>query len=714
MSLNSLEANHAVGCGLGGVMAPPRGAHRFRMGALFLKILIGSSALSFCPFTENAALAENLLLNSSFKASTNNATPDDWDLLHAAALEFKDLYNQYSLDDSQAGPVAAARVLKITNSEREFFHLYLLSRVPDRRLPAGDYVFSVYVKADRIGNSVTLSPSYDHMDLGTMQRVTTEWKRYSAVYHVDDSDHVPLSPMLVLPSFGTYWISAPQLESGDAATAYSPSHEDLELGVRSPAQDRAATAAVAATAVALAVDPPSVPSARFEFSVYTNELIARLNIRAGAGRAFSGMIDCSRRSGELQSLPFKSSITLADGEQRVVEIPIAAVGPGEYSCELNGGGRNAMARLIHLAPRSPVVRINQWRNTIDIDKFGYQIRGVMVGGVVPAAWYFADIVGHGINTIFYYPRTWPDGRFNTRELDNMLKLADQFGVKIIIGPMVMGRKDATWAPILDRYADLVRNYRNNSSIIAWFVFDEAVASKPEDLMDLYTRFKVLDPYRLVFGNWGAGDVPTAIGAEPPGTLGSTDVYSTDHYPFANNHNGLEEDYALTTIRALRTGALAARPSHSWLQLYGSLDVSREPTGDELNFMAYVNLLFGGSYSYFTVRSTAKATWDRVREIDSEISKLMGLLWFDQQATEVTPPSIVGHYLYSAWKTSSGSFLLVLHDTDRTEPFAIELKQIFGSRITRASTYFQKSPRTLVEGVLHDSFGAYATQVYEIN
>jgi len=662
----------------------------------------------------NASLAENLLLNSSFNTATNHATPDDWDLLHAAALEFKDLYNQYNLDDSQPGPVAAARVLKITNSEREFFHLYLMSRVPDRKLPAGDYVFSVYVKADRIGNSVTLSPSYDHMNLGTSQRVTTEWQRYSAVYHVDDPASLLLSPMLVLSNFGTYWISAPQLESGVAATAYAPSRQDLEVGVRSPAQESTAAAAVAATAVALAEVPSSAPSARFEFSRYTDEPAARMEIRAGSGGAFRGTVNCPAPSEGRQSRSFTSPITLGEGEHLIVEIPIAAAGPGEYSCELKAGGRTVTATLTRLTPGHQVVRINQWRNTLDLDKAGYEIRGVMVGGVVPAEWYFTDIVDHGINTMVYYPRSRSDGSLNTRELDDMLKLAEKFGVKIIIGPMVMGQHDATWGPQLDRYADLVRHYRNCAAIIAWFVVDEPVVSNPAELVGIYARFKALDPYRLVFGNWGAGDVPARIGAGPPGTLAATDMYSIDHYPFANNHNGLEEDYALTTIRALRTGALAARPIHSWLQLYGSLDVSREPTGDELNFMAYVNLLFGGNYSYFAIRSTARPTWDRVREIDGEASKLMELLWFNQQATELKPPSLVGRYLYSAWKTPTAAFLLVLHDSDRTEPFVIELKRIFGSKISRATRYFQKSSPTLVDGMLHDSFGAFATQVYEIN
>ena len=661
----------------------------------------------------NSGLAHNLLLNSSFSIATNLVTPDDWDLHHAAALEFKDLYNQYNIDDSEPGPITGARVLKITNSERGFFYLYLLSRLPDKKLPVGDYIFSVYVKSDRVGNLLSLSPSLDHMDLQTTQRITTDWRRYSAKYRIDDSGKLQLSPMLVLPDFGTYWISAPQLESGDVATPYAPSRLDLKVDERNPARVAAAAATIAATAVALAVDRPLPPSARFEFSGYTDEPVARMEIRAGSTGGFTGVVDCSLQSEGLNSLPFKTSVTLAKGEQRVLEIPIAGAVPGEYSCELTGGGRSVAAKLSRLAPSAQVVRVDQWRNTIDLDKVGYQIRGVMVGGVVPAEWYFEDIVDHGINTILYYPRTRADGSFETREFDQMLNLAEKYGLKVVVGPMVMGRENDGWKRTLDYYADLVRAYCKSAAIIGWFIADEPGPSKPDELQKIYSRFKALDPYKLVFVNWGSDDVPAGIGDQPPGSLRSTDLYSIDYYPFANTTTSMET-YTLRTIRVLRSGALAARPSHSWLQLYGSLDVSREPTGDELSYMAYVNLLFGGNYSYFTIRSTAKPTWDRVRDIDGEISTLMGLLWFDRSAIQLKTPTLVGNYLYSAWRTPAGYFLIVLHDSDRTESLAMELESIFGPRISDAHVYFQGSRSKVLQGRLYDSFGPYSTRVYQIN
>src|ERR1700733_1527778 len=276
-----------------------------------VKMLTLSVAAFLFASAGNAARAENLLLNSSFKIAANQVTPDDWDLHHAAALEFQDLHNQYNLDDTQE-PVAGARVLKITNSLSGFPFLYLLSREPISTLPAGDYVFSVYVKADRLGNTVDLTPSMNHMDGRVTRRVTTEWQRYSAQFHIDDPGKVQLSPLLVMPNRGTYWISAPQLERGEAMTPYAPSSRDLGLGERTAAQQRAAAATVADIAAATTATPPRGISARFEFNIYTDEPTARLEVKAGIDTSIDAMIGCASTSMNVPRRKFFSApITLS-------------------------------------------------------------------------------------------------------------------------------------------------------------------------------------------------------------------------------------------------------------------------------------------------------------------------------------------------------------------------------------------------------------------
>jgi hypothetical protein len=678
-------------------------------------MIMAAMAVS-CLSTGAAVRAENLLLNSSFNLATNRTIPDYWGLHHAAALQFRELYSQYGLVATPQGPVSGARVLKITNSDTGFPYLYLLSRVPQTKLASGEYVFSVYVMADRPGNAVDLAPSLEHLDQKNSARVTTEWHRYSAEFHFDDRDGAPLSPMLAFPNRGTYWISAPQLELGGSLTSYVPAPEDSDLGRQSAAQRTAAAAALSDLAVATSPAPVEAPSARFEYSVYTDEPSARLRLAYGSVPAFGGTMACNSAAARGDESPFFSfTVAPAGGRTLDVDIPVAALAPGEYTCSVRGPGRLLSAKLTKLPTRPLIVRINQFRNTLEINKSPFHIRGVMVGDVVPPEWYFADVVDHGINTLFYYPRSRADGAFNTLELDAVLRLAHKYGMKVIINPAVMGQYSSAWEPQLARYCDLVRRYANSDGIIGWFAVDEPQERtlRKHDLADIYAMIKTIDPYRLVFINWGSDDVPSGVGMEPHGSLAATDLYSIDYYPFANSRTSMEI-YALRTIRALRTAQLAGRPGHSWLQIYGYLDVTREPTGEELNFMAYVDLLYGGNYSFWQEKSNAKSTWDQVRKTNHEIDVLAKLLTLNPQASELKTPTLSGRYLYSAWETQGDCYLIVAHVSGLSETFAIDLKPIFGSRVIRAASYFGDTSNRLAGTNLEDSFDAYGTRVYKID
>jgi hypothetical protein len=679
-------------------------------------VAFSAAAAAVLTWAAGSSVSGNLLLNSSFRLATNQATPDYWDLHHAAAIEFRNLHDQYNLVDDAQGPIPGARVLRITNSEEGFPYLYLLSRQRDSKLPTGDYVFSVYAKADRPKNMLGLAPTLDRMDQRVDRSVTTEWQRYSAEFHIDDPDKLQLSPLLVLPNHGTYWISAPQLEPGGRMTPYAPSAEDAGLGVRTAAQRRDAEEALTAIAQATAAVPATELSAVFEFNVYTVEPTARLRISAASDGAFNGAVACAWPAPASGDRPaaFATPVALKRGQTNVLDVPIAGMPPGEYGCSVSGAGQSTSAKFTLVTPGALTVRINRFRNTLEVNGSGYQIRGIMVGGYVPPDWYFSDIVDHGINTLIFSPRVDESGNPNVAELDATIRLADRHGVKLIVGPAVMGQKNGTWRPFLERYADLVAKYRNNPAIIGWFVVDEPQAwtLRKNDLVDIYDAIKAADPRRLAFINWGSDDVPTAVGVEPHGTFAATDLYSIDYYPFANDKTSLE-NYTLRTIRALRTGQMAGRPGHSWLQLYGYLDVSREPTGDELNFMAYVDLLFGGNYSYWQIKSNAKSTWHRLGETNREMRLLTETLNLNPAATQLQPPTLHGRYLYSAWKTAQSEYLIAVHVSNQIEPFSLDLKAIFGPEVSAARTLFGDVSVGLVGSTLKDSLGPYATRVYEI-
>jgi hypothetical protein len=675
-----------------------------------------ASAMLLCSVISESALADNLLRNSSFELATNHTTPDYWDLHHVAALRFRDLYKQYNLIDDPSAPLAGVRVLKITNSESGFPFLYLLSKRLDTAPPAGNYVFSVYAKADRPRSLLELAPAWELMDQKITRTVTTEWQRYSAEFKYDGSDKVWLGPMLGLPSRGTYWIAAPQLEAGTQMTPYARAAEDDRLGVQTAVQRSAAAAAVAALASATSFAPAMRLSAKFEFSAYTDEPAARLKVSNAVGSAFEGLIACSglSPSGGKATI-FAAPIMIEQGQTKLVDVPLGGVAPGDYPCSVIGSGRSASALLFVRPPSPLMVRINQFRNTLELNKSGYHIRGMMVGGYVPPDWYVADIADHGVNTLFVYPRSEANGDLHFEELDAVLRLAAKYGLKVIVGPPVAGPKNDSWKSLLDRYCELVRRYRNAPAIIGWFVVDEPQAQTlhKNDLIGIYDRVKAIDPYRLAFINWVSDDVSDTVGVEPHGSLAASDLYSTDYYPFGYSKNTLE-GYTLETIRALRTGALAGRPGHSWLQLYGSLDAFREPTGDELNYMAYVNLIYGGNYSYWQTKSNAKPTWDRLGKINQEIKVLANLLMLNPGASELKAPTLVGHYLYSAWKTKTDSYLIVLHVCSQTESFALDLKPIFGPKASQVRTYFDEVSVDVLGFMLKDSFNAYGTRVYKIN
>jgi hypothetical protein len=682
------------------------------------RMAVAAATILMCFVVAKSVIAENLLRNSSFQLAANRTTPDYWDLHHAAAFQFRDLYTQYNLVDALQPPVPGVRVLKITNSDSGFPYLYLLSDRLETTAAAGSYVFSVYVRADRPGSVVQLAPAWELMDQRISKTVTTEWQRYSAEFRIDASGTTWLSPLLALPSRGTYWIAAPQLESGSRLTPYAPAAEDAHLGERTAEQRSSAAAAVAALASATSFTPATDLSARFEFGSYTDEPLARLKVSYARGPTFDGTVACSANSSQSgEAAPVLSlPVALKRGQTDLVDVPLRGFAPGDYSCSVMGAGRSASAKLTLLLPNPLIIRVNQFRNTLEVNKSGYHIRGLEVGGYIPPEWYVADALEHGINTLFVdLPRLEANGRLRFEDLDTVLRLAGKYGLKVIVGPAVLGQKSDAWKPALNRYSDLIRRYRDNSAIIGWFVVDEPQAPTlhKNDLAGIYDMVKAIDPYRLVFINWGSDDVPASVGVEPHGSLAATDLYSIDYYPFSNSKTSLEI-YALRTIRMLRTGMLSGRPGHSWLQMYGYLDVIREPTGDELNYMAYVNILYGGNYSYFQTKSNAKPTWDRVRKINEEIQVLTNLLMLNSRASELQAPTLMGHFLYSAWKAAGDSYLLVVHVGDQTEPFAMDLKPIFGTKISAATDYFGRVSADISRSTLKDSFNAYATRVYKIN
>ena len=212
--------------------------------------------------------------------------------------------------------------------------------------------------------------------------------------------------------------------------------------------------------------------------------------------------------------------------------------------------------------------------------------------------------------MFYYPRT-DSGALVTAELDIVIKRSKKYGLKLIVGPFVVGQKTAAWDVTLALYETLVAACANEPGIIGWWIVDEPQEPtlQPGDLQGIYDDFRALDPDRLIYINWNFADIKTIAGIEPHGGLQATDIYSTDFYPFTNYPTSISkgnlESYAIETIRALRTARMHGSLGHSWLQLFGTLTAYREPTFVELRNMAYLNFIFGHGHSYWSVKSLSR-------------------------------------------------------------------------------------------------------------
>jgi hypothetical protein len=84
------------------------------------------------------------------------------------------------------------------------------------------------------------------------------------------------------------------------------------------------------------------------------------------------------------------------------------------------------------------------------------------------------------------------------------------------------------------------------------------------------------------------------------------------------------------------------------------------------------------------------------------------------ASELKAPTLMGHYLYSAWKTKTESYLIVLHVGSQKESFALDLKPIFGPKVSQVRSYFEDVSVDVPGFMLKDSFNAFGTRVYKIN
>jgi hypothetical protein len=392
--------------------------------------------------------------------------------------------------------------------------------------------------------------------------------------------------------------------------------------------------------------------------------------------------------------------------------PACADAPGpSFTFADSAAVSDSYTRLTRPLSGETMERQAKAKHFIIVDGKPFFIIGIAVGNWgVPPDWYFSELRTYGINTIFYLGASGK--KYDIGEVETFVSAAARHDLKVIIGAPLAGYKPRDWRARLTRFADLVERFKGNPTIIGWYPIDEPEASTwtTDDIKEVTDTIKGIDPLRILFINWAYNGVPAQVGEEPRGTLNATDVYSIDDYPFAVYRKGLL-GFTDTTLRALETARLKNKISHSWLQIYGDTDAWREPTGDELNYMAYLNLIYGGMYSYWNTKSNSAATWSRVAKINAEASFLARTLFTDSNAVEIKPPTFENGFLYSIWKKSGDLYLLVLNTRTNVGSFELGLSQ-YVSGHPQVKSIFENTLKPLKEPAgLSDIFQGFESKVY---
>lgn len=660
----------------------------------------------------------NLLANATFLQRTNPPLPDYWDLHHAAALTFKDLYRHYGLDDSVIGPVSGASVLKITNSEDNFPYVILMPKKIDINLPGGDYTFSVYIKADR-NTIVSFSKSWAVSQKETIT-VNTQWQRYTFTFQ-NKSGARDLQPILYFPKKATYYVTAPQLEEGSTVSPFEArkGNGSLQTAHSSGAQSMKAWTHTVMEHSSKNIKEIKTIQLATEYDYYTNQDKARLRLSSTNPTDVTVPVTCFENVAA-GAFFYKKTVTVAPKNTTFVEVPIRNLPSGVHSCtistfERNGSSNSMTVEIKKLIPSPIEVRVNANKRFVVINNTPFSIIGMAIRpGVVPD-WYFRDIKLHGINTIFYNGIVDKNHQYDIENLKSVISTAAKYDLKVIVGLAIAGAKPTDWRRRLSSFISVVHQLKEYPQIIGWYPLDEPAANSwlDREVLDVYEILKNEDPYRLVFINWAYDGVPKEVGAQPRGTLNATDVYAIDYYPFTAPSHSLV-GFTEITARAGMTASLNNKPFFSWLQLFGGNDAWREPTAAELNYMAFATIIYGGMIGYFDTKSNSAATWERLRAINLQSAELSQKLFLHEGAVPLVPAVATDQFLYVAWKREANVFLVVANRDSSSREFSYDVSSLT-RQVSKLSvrSMFEKRNVKLQNGHIDEWFAPYESRVYEV-
>ena len=667
--------------------------------------------------TSLTPVGRNLLKNATFQQRTNSLLPDYWDLHHAAAVTFKDLHKHYGVDLSITPPFPGVDVLKIVNSEANFRFVILMPTNIQSSLPGGDYTFSVYVKADQ--DAVISFTQAWGVGKEVTKRISTEWKRYTfTAQERDEAAH--LQPVMYFPKKGTYFVAAPQLEEGLVATLF-----DGEYGGAKHQSSRGSATVKPKTRERASLEPElngeelvKKFQLMVEYDYYTSQDSARLWLSSPNSVHIKGDVACETATGG--KVFFKKQVPIAPKSYAYVGVPIKNLPPGMHRCKVNYSGRGTEVAMsdvyIKKIRSSPLeVRSNTVKRFFTINDAPFYIIGIYVrAGDIPE-WYFKDIREHGINTVFYNRHPNSSGEYDLKNIKSVVAAAAKHNLKIVVGLSMAGAKPADWRSKTTGFLEVIEQLKGYPQIIGWYPVDEPSANTwtDDELIDIYNSIKRADPYRFVFVNWAADGIPKQIGQQPRGTLSATDVYAIDYYPFTTPKASLQ-GFIETTRSAGLTAEIYNKPFFSWLQLFGSGIASREPTGPELNYMAFTNFIYKGMISYWDTKSNSAATWEHLKMINLQGAMLADKLFLNENAFQILAPVVTENFLYTAWKKGESLFLIVVNRASLSREFSYDVFSLMPNKpkLSVRSVFEGRNVRT-PNSQIAEFLDPYESRVYEI-
>lgn len=658
----------------------------------------------------------NLLRNATFRQSTNPPLPDYWDLHHAAALTFKDLHRHYGIDTQTPAPLPGVGVLRIVNSADDFRYVILMPSRIVADLPNGDYTYSVYVKADRDA-VINVSQAWG-VGREVARKVSTEWQRYAFTFKVSGGAG-NLQPVMYFPKKATYFIAAPLLEEGATASPFEGRYHSVRSPSSNVMQKLRALANFKMENAVSSGPPARAFQSSVEYDYYTTQGAARLRFSSLYKMNMNAGVACADTPGADKPF-FRRNIQVPALRPIYLEVPIKHLPTGAYRCTIKAFGRGvspvmSTVDIRKLAPNPIEVRFNTARRFFTLNNIPFHIVGMAIRpGDVPD-WYFSELKEQGINTVFYSRTPDKNGQYDIRNFESVVTAAAKYDLKVIVGLAMAGAKPRDARARISGFLALIEQLKEYPQIIGWYPVDEPSANTWQDseLIDFYNAVKQQDPYRLVFVNWAYDGVPKQPGRQPRGTLDATDVYAIDYYPFTGPSHNLS-GFTEITARAALTAGLYNKPFFSWLQLFGGNDAWREPSGAELNYMAYANFIYGGMIGYWDTKSNSAATWERIKTINQQAKMLAQKLFLSDDAFQVLQPVATEKFLYTAWKKGARVYLIVLNRDSVATDFSYDVASLTGGA-SKASTVSMFGGRKIktANGRIDDRLGPYGSEVYEV-